>query len=106
MFFEQFKNDCANKNTSPSAVCVAVGIGKSNVTHWRAGSFPKMELRIKLAEYLGYEKTRYLTEGEKIDLNMKKASSISLDEAEKLYELYQNADEKTRKMVEFLLGKD
>lgn len=52
MFYDNLKAICKAKKTSPSAVALAVGISKSNVTRWKSGQTPKMENIASMAEYL------------------------------------------------------
>ena len=40
MFYELLKEVCKKKHTTPSAVCVALGMSKSNVTAWKEGRIP------------------------------------------------------------------
>lgn len=53
MFYETLKELCDKKNTSPSAVCVALGMSKSNVTEWKNGRSPKLDTVLMIAEHLG-----------------------------------------------------
>ena len=53
MFYETLKKACAEKQTSPSAVCVALGMSKSNVTEWKNGRSPKLDTVVQIAEHLG-----------------------------------------------------
>lgn len=53
MFYETLKEVCVKKKTSPSAVCLALGMSKSNVTEWKAGRSPKLDTVVAIAEYLG-----------------------------------------------------
>lgn len=53
MFYETLKELCDKKNTSPSAVCVALGMSKSNVTEWKNGRSPKLDTVMLIAEHLG-----------------------------------------------------
>lgn len=52
MFYETLKRVCEKKGTTPSAVCVALKMSKSNVTDWKGGRWPKLDTVIKIAEYL------------------------------------------------------
>lgn len=77
-----------------------LGVTEAVFSQWKSKNSKSYEKHInKIADYFNVS-TDYLLG----KTDAKKAPSISLDEAEKLYELYQNADEKTKKMVEFLLG--
>lgn len=53
MFYDTLKEVCKKKKTSPSAVCVALGMSKSNVTEWKAGRSPKLDTVIAIADHLG-----------------------------------------------------
>lgn len=52
MFYDQLVKVCKEKNTSPSAVTLAAGLSKTNVTCWRKGQAPKLDTIVKLAEQL------------------------------------------------------
>ena len=52
LFYETLKEICTQKGTSPSAVCIALGISKSNVTEWKHGRSPKLDTVVKIAEFL------------------------------------------------------
>ena len=60
MFYEILKEICEKKNTSPSAVCLALGMSKSNVTEWKAGRSPKLDTVIEIANYLGVSPVRFI----------------------------------------------
>ena len=52
MFYKMLKEVCIKKHTTPSAVCVALGISKSNVTKWKDGRTPKLDTVVAIANYL------------------------------------------------------
>lgn len=60
MFYEILKEICEKKKTSPSAVCVALGMSKSNVTDWKAGRSPKLDTVVAIADYLGVSAARFI----------------------------------------------
>ena len=60
MFYETLKETCDKKNTSPSAVCVALGMSKSNVTAWKNGRSPQLDTVVQIAEYLGVATTQLI----------------------------------------------
>lgn len=60
MFYEILKEVCKEKKTSPSAVCVALGMSKSGVTKWKNGSSPNMNTVVKIAEHLGVSPARLI----------------------------------------------
>ena len=52
LFYDTLKKICNEYNTSPSAVALAIGISKSNVTAWKNGRSPKLDTVIRIANYL------------------------------------------------------
>lgn len=52
MFYETLKEVCKKKKTSPSAVCDALGMSRSNVTNWKHGQYPRLDVMIDIANYL------------------------------------------------------
>lgn len=53
MFYAKLKEICEEKKTSPSAVCLALGMSKSRVTDWKNGRSPKLDDVVQIAEHLG-----------------------------------------------------
>jgi transcriptional regulator with XRE-family HTH domain len=53
VFYETLKQVCAENNTSPSAVCDALGMSRSNITKWKEGRSPKLDTVIQISEHLG-----------------------------------------------------
>lgn len=49
MFFEQLKRLCALKGTTPTALVKRLGLSPSNVTTWKNGTSPKLDVLEKLA---------------------------------------------------------
>lgn len=60
MFYETFAELCHKKKTTPSAVCLALGMSKSNVTKWKNGAQPKLSVVIAIANYLGVSASKFL----------------------------------------------
>lgn len=60
MFYDTLKEICDKKKTSPSAVCVALGMSKSNVTEWKAGRSPKLDTVVAIAKHLGVNPARLI----------------------------------------------
>ena len=53
MFYDTFDKLCKAKGTSPSAVCIAIGLSRTTSAYWkRTGSTPKREALEKIADYL------------------------------------------------------
>lgn len=53
MFYDKLKELCDLHGTSPTAVALAAGMAKSNVTGWKKGQSPSLDAIIKLAGQLG-----------------------------------------------------
>lgn len=54
MDFGRFEEACKACGTTPTAVMIALGMSRSNVTKWRRGETrPKLDALEKIAEYLG-----------------------------------------------------
>ena len=51
-FYKTLKEICDKKKTSPSAVCVALDMSKSNVTNWKNGHYPRLDTAIAIANHL------------------------------------------------------
>ena len=67
MFYKAFKEVCDKKKTSPTAVCDALNMSRSNVTAWKEGRSPKLDTVIAIAKYLGVSPARLLPK--KTDVN-------------------------------------
>lgn len=52
-FATNFKRICAEKGTSPTRVCLEIGLSSSKVNLWNKGGIPKGDVMIKLANHLG-----------------------------------------------------
>lgn len=60
MFYEQLKEVCRKKHTTPTAVCVALGMSRSNVTSWKNGRPPRLDVVVRIAEHLNVSVTRLI----------------------------------------------
>lgn len=52
-FATNFKRICAEKGTSPTRVCLEIGLSSSKVNLWNKGGIPKGDVMLKLANHLG-----------------------------------------------------
>ena len=64
-FYEALKTVCSKKNTSPSAVVLALGMSKSNITKWKQGVSPRLDVVIRIANHLGVSTASLVRETEK-----------------------------------------
>ena len=53
MFYEKLIVLCAQHNTTPNAVCNALGLAESAATRWRSGSIPRDTTLKKIANFFG-----------------------------------------------------
>lgn len=60
MFYELLKDVCKKKHTTPSAVCVALGMSKSNVTAWKEGRLPSLYTVMRIAKHLNVPVARLI----------------------------------------------
>lgn len=60
MFYDTLKELCDKKHTTPSAVCVALKISKSNVTEWKKGRWPRMDTVLAIAKHLSIEPAKLI----------------------------------------------
>lgn len=60
MFYETLKQVCKENHTSPSAVVQALGMSKSNITAWKGGRSPKLDVVVNIANYLGVPPDRLI----------------------------------------------
>ena len=64
MFFDNLVKLCVENNTTPNAVCIAVGLSEATQTKWRKGAVPRDTTLKRIADYFGVSTTELLT-GEK-----------------------------------------
>ena len=51
-FATNFRRICQEKGTTPTRVCLSLGLSSSKVNMWNNGSLPKQPILLKLAEVL------------------------------------------------------
>jgi transcriptional regulator with XRE-family HTH domain len=67
MFYDRFSRLCREKETTPTAVCLALGYSNSLSTYWKkSGRTPKREALEKIAAHLGVSVDYLLDREEKI----------------------------------------
>ena len=59
MFFDNLVKLCVENNTTPNAVCIAVGLSEATQTKWRKGAVPRDTTLKRIADYFGVS-TEYL----------------------------------------------
>lgn len=65
MFYEHLKAVCKKKHTTPSAVCLAIGMSKSNATNWKHGMWPRLDVVMEMAKVLGVPPARLIPKDER-----------------------------------------
>lgn len=106
MFYDQLKKLCYNNGTSPTRIALSLGMSRGNVTHWKNGSKPSIEVLQKIADYFGVT-TDYLLNGndyenatKKLDLDNdiivinRAAQKMSPEKRKKMMTMLQIAFEK------------
>lgn len=61
-FAENFKRICEEKGTSPTRVCLELGLSSSKVNLWNKGGIPKGDVMVKLAQKLDCTVMDFFTE--------------------------------------------
>ena len=53
MFWETFFALCKEKKTTPTAVCVELGLSNATATQWKKGKVPHHTTLMRIADYFG-----------------------------------------------------
>lgn len=64
MFWNNFLKLCADKNTKPTAVAMALNISRGSVTNWKNGVIPQETTIKRIADYFGVSVDELLYNGE------------------------------------------
>ena len=94
-FATNFKRICTEKGTSPTRVCLDIGLSSSKVNLWNKGSVPKGDVMVKLAQHLGCTVMDFFDDDEKPGV----VSNVefALDEDEKdIIRLFRMLDRKQK----------
>lgn len=92
-FATNFKRICQERGTSPTAVCLSIGLSSSKVNLWNKGGIPKGDVMVKLAEKLECSVMDFFADEE--DLIAK--TEFALDEDEKdIIRLFRMLDRKQK----------
>lgn len=79
MFFTKFLELCDELGTSPSRVCLNLGLSKASAYKWRNGSVPSGETLQKIADYFGVS-VDYLLNGEETKKDPSPKAEVSDDD--------------------------
>ena len=91
-FATNFGRICQERGTSPTRVCLELGLSTNKVTLWNKGGIPKGDVLIKLARYLECSVMDFFAD--EIDLQN---TEFALDEDEKdIIRLFRMLDRKQK----------
>lgn len=98
-FYDNYVRLCAERNISPSAAALDIGIKKSNVTYWKNGrNNPSDVTLIKIADYFGVTVEELMGKGIKKERPAEGGTLSGEDkEAAELREIWNSADENERR---------
>ena len=92
-FATNFRRICHEKGTSPTAVCLSIGLSSSKVNLWNKGGIPKGDVMVKLAQKLDCSVMDFFADEE--DLIAK--AEFALDDDEKdIIRLFRMLDRKQK----------
>lgn len=87
MFWKKFLELCADNNTKPTSVALALNVSRGSVTNWKKGVIPQDTTLKKIADYFGVsieyfkgDMERVQAESEVIDLDQRKMRMVPLFE--------------------------
>lgn len=60
MFYDALKEVCDKKKTTPSAVCDSLGLSRSNITKWKSGKYPRLNVVVAIANHLSVSPSRLI----------------------------------------------
>lgn len=67
MFYENIYKICKEKKTTPTTVLKALGYSSGNVSKWKSGSIPNIDMAYHIANYLDVSLDYLITGSEKKD---------------------------------------
>ena len=92
-FATNFRRICHERGTSPTAVCLSIGLSSSKVNLWNKGGIPKGDVMVKLAQKLECHVMDFFADEE--DLIAK--TEFALDDDEKdIIRLFRMLDRKQK----------
>lgn len=76
MFLKNLIILCNKNNTTPNAVCLALGLSPAAATKWRSGAVPRETTLLKIADYFNVSVDYLLGNTEQIQIPKTKATMI------------------------------
>lgn len=80
IFYENVNRICKEKGTTATTVLREIGASTGNVSKWKNGSIPNIDLALRFAQYLGVS-LDYLVTG--VDSSTPQLSVVGVSESEK-----------------------
>lgn len=115
MFYQNLIHLCAERGTTPTELCHAIGLAGSAATKWKSGSVPRDTTLKKIADYFGVSTEQLLRHDYvnlRFDLQLfganpqeEKAPPAEADEADELNELLQELKTRPEMKMLFSLAK-
>ena len=78
LFWLRLKELCAEKKTTPTAVCKAIGLSTGSPPMWKRGTIPNPTARAKIADYFGVDPAIFVSEKEKQPLEFEGLSETAI----------------------------
>lgn len=92
-FATNFKRICSERGTTPTRVCIELGLSTNKVSLWNKGGIPKSDVMVRLAKHLDCTVMDFFADEE--DLISK--TEFALDEDEKdIIRLFRMLDRKQK----------
>ena len=101
-FATNFKRICKERGTSPTRVCLEIGLSTSKVNLWNKGSVPKGDVMVKLAKQLNCDIMDFFADGECLthtaaeDGSVHNADIVLDDDEKDIIRLFRMLDRKQR----------
>lgn len=99
-FYNNYVRLCAEKNMSPSAAALAIGIKKSNVTYWKSGRNNPSDVTLaKIATYFGVTVEELMSDAPSAGIKKDPIPKDGAEDSEtaELREIWSSADENERR---------
>lgn len=68
MFYDRLKTVCEEKGRTVSSMIKVLGISSGNLSNWKNGRLPKLDIAIRIADYLGVTVDYLLTENNGVNI--------------------------------------
>lgn len=92
-FAENFKRICEEKGTSPTRVCLDLGLSSSKVNLWNKGGIPKGDVMVKLAQKLECSVMDFFADEDEV---LNRAEYVLDDDEKDIIRLFRTLDRKER----------